>query len=89
MPRHGAGATPPKAFCTHLDFVWLDELCVGVDIVDILVSQCDPVAPVQRADVVVHRRLHGLPVVFHCGHSQTAVSGIAGTTSRTYRRARL
>lgn len=50
----------------YLDFVWFNELCVGVDIVDILVSQCHPVAPVQWANVVVHRCLHGFPVVFHC-----------------------
>lgn len=50
----------------YLDFVWFNELCIGIDIVDILVSQCHPVAPVQWANVVVHRRLHGLPIVFHC-----------------------
>lgn len=44
----------------------INKLCIGVDIIDVLVSQCHPVAPVQGADVVVHRRLHRLPVVFHC-----------------------
>lgn len=52
----------------YLDFVWFNELCIGVDIVDILVSQRHPVSPVQWADVVVNRRLHRLPVVFHWGH---------------------
>lgn len=45
--------------------MWLDELCVGVDVVDVLVAQRHPVAPVQRANVVVHRGLHRLPVVLH------------------------
>lgn len=51
---------------TYLDFVWVNKLCVGINIVDILVSQSHPVAPVQRANVVVYRRLHGLPVVCDC-----------------------
>lgn len=49
----------------YLDFVWFDELCIGIDIVDVLVSQRHPVTPVQWADVVVHCSLHCLPVVFH------------------------
>lgn len=33
--------------CSYLDFVRFNELCIGIDIVDILVSQRHPVAPVQ------------------------------------------
>lgn len=49
---------------THLDFVWVDKLGIGINIVDLLVSQRHPVAPVQRANIVIYRLLHGLPVVF-------------------------
>lgn len=50
----------------YLDFVWVNKLGIGINIVDILVSQSHPVAPVQRANIVIYRRLHGLPVVFDC-----------------------
>lgn len=50
----------------YLDFVGFNKLSIGIDIVDILVSQSHPVAPVQWADVIIDRRLHGLPVVFDC-----------------------
>lgn len=53
----------PVCCDTYLDFVRLDKLRIGVDVVDALVSQRHPVAPVQRADVVVDGRLHRLPVV--------------------------
>lgn len=49
----------------YLDFVWLNELCVRIDVVDILVPEGHPVAPVQGTNIVVHRHLHGVPVVFH------------------------
>lgn len=49
-----------------LYFVGFDELCVGVDVVDILVPQGYSVAPVQRADVVINCRSHGLPVMLYC-----------------------
>lgn len=49
---------------TDLEFVWLHKLGVGINIVHFLISQSHPVAPVQRANVVIYRLLHGLPVVF-------------------------
>lgn len=49
---------------TDLDFVWINKLGIGVNIVHFLISQSDPVAPVQRANVVIDRLFHGLPVVF-------------------------
>lgn len=49
-----------------LDFVGFDELCIGIDVVDVLIPQGHPVTPVQRANVVIHRSLHGLPIMLHC-----------------------
>lgn len=49
---------------TDLDFVWINKLGIGINIVHFLISQSNPVAPVQRANVVIYRLFHGLPVVF-------------------------
>lgn len=51
---------------TYLDFVGVNKLRIGINIVDILVSQRHPVAPVERANIVIYCCLHGLPVVFDC-----------------------
>lgn len=58
----------------YLDFVWFHKLCIGIDIVDILVPQWYPVAPVQGANVVVNSSLHRVPVVFHWRQKQTLLS---------------
>ena len=44
--RHTEGSFISKV-PIYLDFVWFNELCIGIDIVDILVSERHPVAPVQ------------------------------------------
>lgn len=72
----------PQLSTIHLDFVWFNELCIGVDVVHVLVPQRHPVAPVQRANVVVDCILHGIPVVFHCRQTDTQTSLKPGSSFR-------
>ncbi len=44
--KYGEGSFTSQVLI-YLDFVWFNKLCIGIDIVDILVSQRHPVAPVQ------------------------------------------
>lgn len=58
-----------------------NEFPVSVLIDDLLLSEGHPVAPVQRADVVLHRLRHLLPVVLDCRGREERDTELPGSAS--------
>lgn len=50
----------------YLNCVWPNKFSICILIRDLLVSQCNPIAPVQRPNVILNRFCHGHPVVLDC-----------------------
>lgn len=67
----------------YLYLMWLHKLPIGIDVGHTFLPKCQPVAPVQGADVVLDRFCHGLPVMFHWKttrakvHSEGFVAGVS------------
>ncbi len=49
----------------NLDGVWIDKLCLGVDVLDPLVPESHPITPVEGADVGLDGLHQRSPVVAH------------------------